>query len=572
MLFGDWGTSRLYVLGLAFFFSGYSSLWYMLAMSALLVAVGWAYDVICQHFPDGGGVYSAARQRSKILSLVGALLLCADYVVTAALSALDAFHYLHLPHAEWWAAGGIALVGVINYFGPSKAGVVAMWVALCTVLLTGVIAISAIPYLGNIHVEPLKGTPIHWWSQFTLIILAISGVEAVANMTGIMVKPVAATARKAIWPVLAEIVIFNLLLTLAMHALPPSLLGVGNPEQAEVARNTMLNILAEHYVGPTFAWASKFVFAALLLSAVNTAVTDLVSVQFMLSRDNELPGAFGGLNRWGMPLLPLVVGTLMPLLTVLIYPEVDQLAELYAIGVVGAIAINVGSCATNRKLGLKHYETAGFVLLGLFLLGIWLTIAYEKPRALAFAGGIVALGLIGSTVSKHNKSWNRWVISGDPAKALPAIPEMSPVLTGNNGSVGPRKRIFVATRGNPKLLTFAFDYAKSQNAEVWVAFIRHIAVNVGPADDRDAAGDMEAQMVNRMTASIAEHYDVPWRFIYATATNIPESLLEIAATHAVDTLVLGATRRGSLWRVMKGDVIGEVAELLPEGIQLLIHA
>ncbi|MFT3786804.1 MAG: hypothetical protein QM770_11655 [Tepidisphaeraceae bacterium] len=43
LLFGDWGTSRLYVLGLAFFFAGGSSFWLMLAMSLLILAVGWGY-------------------------------------------------------------------------------------------------------------------------------------------------------------------------------------------------------------------------------------------------------------------------------------------------------------------------------------------------------------------------------------------------------------------------------------------------------------------------------------------------------------------------------------------------
>jgi amino acid transporter len=98
MLFGDWGTSRLYVLGLAFSFTGHASVWFMGAMCLLLVAVGWAYEVICRNFPDGGGVYSAARKRSESLAVIGGLLLCADYVVTAALSALDAFHYCHVGH------------------------------------------------------------------------------------------------------------------------------------------------------------------------------------------------------------------------------------------------------------------------------------------------------------------------------------------------------------------------------------------------------------------------------------------------------------------------------------------
>src|SRR5688500_7316751 len=100
LLYGDWGTSRLYVLGLALFFARGASFWLIVAMSALILAVGWAYTQICRIYPDGGGVYTAAKHRSRMLAVIGALLLFADYVVTASLSSLDAFHYFNLPHND----------------------------------------------------------------------------------------------------------------------------------------------------------------------------------------------------------------------------------------------------------------------------------------------------------------------------------------------------------------------------------------------------------------------------------------------------------------------------------------
>src|SRR5438067_7748248 len=66
-------------------------------MSLLIVGVGWAYSRICRIYPDGGGVYTAAKSKSRTLAVIGALLLFADYTVTASLSALDAFHYFGLP-------------------------------------------------------------------------------------------------------------------------------------------------------------------------------------------------------------------------------------------------------------------------------------------------------------------------------------------------------------------------------------------------------------------------------------------------------------------------------------------
>src|SRR5262245_26754555 len=103
LLFGDWGTSRLYVLGIALLFAGRTSFWLILAMSVLIVGVGWAYTQICRIYPDGGGVYTAAKHKSRTLAVIGALLLFADYTVTASLSALDAFHYFGFPlqrHAQ----------------------------------------------------------------------------------------------------------------------------------------------------------------------------------------------------------------------------------------------------------------------------------------------------------------------------------------------------------------------------------------------------------------------------------------------------------------------------------------
>ena len=128
-------------------------------MSVLLVGVGWSYEIICRLFPDGGGVYSSARHRSQLLAVIGGLLLCADYVVTASLSCLDAFHYLEaalgfggldvlgLPIEAVLAAATILAIGGLNYFGPTKTGTIAMFIALATVALTLVIGVRAVLHL-----------------------------------------------------------------------------------------------------------------------------------------------------------------------------------------------------------------------------------------------------------------------------------------------------------------------------------------------------------------------------------------------------------------------------------------
>src|ERR1700736_4427050 len=135
ILYGDWGTSKAYVIGLAFAIAGYSSFWLIAAMSVLTALVAINYMAICRHYPDGGGVYASVRHRSEIISIVGAFLLIADYIVTAAISALSAFQYLGVAHPEIFAALAIALIGGLNYFGPKHTGGLAFLVSVPTAIV-----------------------------------------------------------------------------------------------------------------------------------------------------------------------------------------------------------------------------------------------------------------------------------------------------------------------------------------------------------------------------------------------------------------------------------------------------
>jgi len=48
ILYGDWGTSKAYVIGLAFAIAGYSSFWLIAAMCALTALVGFNYMIVCR--------------------------------------------------------------------------------------------------------------------------------------------------------------------------------------------------------------------------------------------------------------------------------------------------------------------------------------------------------------------------------------------------------------------------------------------------------------------------------------------------------------------------------------------
>ena len=49
------------------------------------------------------------------------------------------------------------------------------------------------------------------------------------------------------------------------------------------------------------------------------------------------------------------------------------------------------------------------------------------------------------------------------------------------------------------------------------------------------------------------------------------TILDLAATLGIDFLMLGASHRVSMIKLLKGNVTGKVAAGLPEDIQLIIH-
>src|SRR6202171_3223811 len=288
LLYGDWGTSKAYVIGLALLAAGFSSLPIILAVCALTGLVGINYIVICRHFPDGGGVYSAARSQGRLLAVVGSLLLLADLTVTAALSGWSALTYITsgAEHIAWikflrdhialTTIAVLLLMGVINFFGPKHSGSLAVALALPTVLVVIVLIGISAPHLTTRFLQPRQESIGTLWVQFVGVILALSGAESIANVTGVMKldpgstmdKPsVARESVKAIVPVAIEVVVGTALLGWAMLSLPSVMtktLGLTSREDITAAlakRNEdMLRFIGEQFGAASFGTAFGDIF------------------------------------------------------------------------------------------------------------------------------------------------------------------------------------------------------------------------------------------------------------------------------------------------------------------------
>jgi amino acid transporter/nucleotide-binding universal stress UspA family protein len=604
ILYGDWGTSKAYVIGLAFAVAGYASFWLIAAMCVLTALVGLNYMVICRLYPDGGGVYASVRHRSEVISIVGAFLLIADYLVTAAISALSAFQYLGVPHPEKFAAAAILIIGLLNLLGPKQTGGLAFLISVPTVIVVIALGLFSLPHLGEAfaHLQPLHGTLAQNWAGFVGIVLALSGVEAIANATGVMKldpgstddRPsVVKTSTPAILIVMIEVCVFTALLGLAMHALSGLQIvssDVNAPGAAGV-RDYMLRYMGQIFVGglwgPVFGHIFGFivsiVFTLLLLSAVNTAIVDLIMIQFLMSRDREVPAVFQRLNKWGVPKAGMVLATVVPVLLVILVKDMAGLADLYAVGVVGAIATNLGATATDRKLSIKSWERA--LMFGTFIVmaAIEMSLLIDKPNARYFAVTILAVGLILRGLVQERRAKKEAVIPAAPPRDVAAVhapslagsgpagrtassPTTEPAITTALGA----ESILCAIRGTGRTLDFALREARETGRRLYLLFVREQAFMTEQDVKRKWQEDPEASAI--FGAAKQQAGNCTPLFAYAVSPSAAETIVDVAATLGASRVILGAPQRSALINLLRGNVIREVSNSLPEEIDLLVYA
>jgi amino acid transporter/nucleotide-binding universal stress UspA family protein len=592
ILYGDWGTSKAYVIGLAFAVGGYSSFWLIAAMCLLTALVGVNYMAICKHYPDGGGVYASVRHRSEIISIVGAFLLIADYIVTAALSALSAFEYFNVTHPERYAAGAIVMIGLLNVFGPKHTGGLAFLVSVPTAVVVVLLGFFCLPHLQDAvqHLQPLTGGFAKNWKGFVGVVLALSGVEAIANSTGVMkLNPgttdanpnVSKTSTPSILWVMLEVCLFTALLSLAMNALSGMTINAADPIHPDVdapghpgVRDYMLRYMGQMFVGGVFGPAAghvaglvvSVVFGFLLLSAVNTAIVALIGISFLMSRDGELPPQFQRLNEFGVPNLGLIVATVIPAILVVVVQDMSGLADLYAVGVVGAIATNLGACSTDKKLHLVTWERGLMFVTFLIMLAIELSLLVDKPAARIFASTVLLAGLfLRGLASEQATRQKAALVAAAPQPTPVPLPPLNFNMENVDGAP-----IMCAVRGLGRTLDYAIQEARETRRPLYLLFVRALPVLTEQDCKKKWQDDEQAREVFLAAKSKANGHPVfP---CYAVSDSVADTIVDIAATMGASSLILGAPERKGLAFLLRGNIIRDISDNLPDEIHLLVYA
>jgi nucleotide-binding universal stress UspA family protein len=325
----------------------------------------------------------------------------------------------------------------------------------------------------------------------------------------------------------------------------------------------MLAFMAGRYVGAWGEWPVRIIGGLLLLSATNTAVNGLMSITYVMSRDNELPGFFQKLNGFGAPWIGAIVAAGVPALILLIFHDLETLASLYAIGVVGAVALDCLLAATHPRMRAWWRKTA-VGLLGVFLVVVWVTLAFTKVPALIFVSIVMAVGLALRALTKLSAKRRP-----KPSLLRRAIMEQLPE------DALFRKKLLLATAGSDEMADAALSLAKAENAALVVTYVRPVALNYKIEAENVFNLDTDPAAQNLFT-DFLEHghrYGVPVIPMYDVGTNAPELIAEFAAMNAVEKVLIGTSRRGAIHHILKGSFQRRLESLLPPEIpvQVLSH-
>ena len=126
--------------------------------------------------------------------------------------------------------------------------------------------------------------------------------------------------------------------------------------------------------------------------------------------------------------------------------------------------------------------------------------------------------------------------------------------------------ILVAARGWTPALQFALEECRVRHVQLLVLYIREVAVNIDMGSNWQNDPDAKALF----TRLEAEAPSLKVSKLYSVSDSPADTIIDMAATFGVDSVVLGGSRRATLVNLLKGNVVARVAANLPDSMHLIV--
>jgi APA family basic amino acid/polyamine antiporter len=451
--YGNVGSSIYYALGLvASFALGLTPLVYLIA-GGLFVMTAMTYAEAATNFPEAGGSSSFARRAfNELVSFFAAWGQMLNYIITVAISAFFVPHYLAvfwepLSHSPGDIIGGIVIVvllSAVNVVGVTESArlnfvlAVVDFATQALLLLLGVfLVLNFQTLIDNVHLWTAP-TVSDFILSITIAMISYTGIETISNLAEEAREPRKLIPRSMAFVVLAVMLIYSGLPSVALSALPVTQAPDGSytTQLADtyagdpilgIVRNMDLGVfqtVAEYYVG--------ILAATILLIASNAGIFGVSRLTYSMGQYQQLPDRIRRISpRFRTP--ALAIGVFGAIACVVIIPgQAEFLGTLYAFGAMLSFTIAhvalIGlrwrlARSRMRKLpgdveveGEEAWYRAPFnvrvrgvdvplfaVIGGLGTFGAWIAVMGLYTTTLLVGMGWMAVGLVSYYVYRRSK-------------------------------------------------------------------------------------------------------------------------------------------------------------------------
>lgn len=585
IVYADIGTSIYYVPGILSRDVGASAASFVLATGFAFVFLAAKYAGIAARYPNGGGVVSVSQEAfGPRVGALGGMLILVDYFLTAAISAVSGITYLAtvIPLHELakvpLVVFALALLGLINWVGireSALSSLIAAVASLVTLAIVGVLTAVQIDAsdwarigdsLTSAGQIPLSAAVTGYAAAW----LSFSGLESLAQISPAMADPRRRTAALAMGFVALTVLATSPLLT----AFSTTLL-----DPAQIDPDALQAELALAQGGPILRVFVVIAASGLLLFAANTAVVGAYHVFSALAEAQFLPHLLLRRSpRFGTPALAIFVSTAVPAVIVIAtFADVAALGALYAFGLLGAFVL--ASTAVDRLRILEGDTGLKFVIgvaTSVLVIVAWATNLIEKPAATVF-GGALTLAMLAIALVQHGDirvpRRAAPMVTAEEAERLaaerPAAMRLLTLAEALDLKGLYPVRTLVCLRGpNERVVEEAAIHARGRDEHnVAVLYIDEVPGLFVP---RDTEPTRDARDVLVTAAEWFQRHEITALPIWRIAQSAGDAIADVAAELGIDAVFIGTSRRGTLWRMLRGSAITRLVAATPAQTRIVI--
>jgi amino acid transporter len=409
-------TSVFYAPAEAFRFIGLSAIPFIAITSLLVRFISTRLTEIAEilehHKLIGGGVYSFSYLvLGPLVSFVAVSSIMVDYILTACISAVSAVSnassFFPLSHtalivtvlAIIWGVAGLNILGIRENARFTFLIFVAAAIIMLNLIVSGLLHLDA-QAMGQIHqasTQTIKrvtsgsilGNYGSFISSIAFCILAYSGVESVIQTAGFVRSW--KDIRKAYWFLALTVgLVTPLMATLVLSA--------------NIDFKAHEGDLITHYAtllnGVPFGIAVAALASFTLTMAVNTAYVASSELMERVAHRYGFHWFIAVNRRHSLYRIHLFSAVFFSIIVVLTMGSQEELANMYALGLVASFCINMGSLILYRYFkgtaeGMTYYTSRlGTLILWIILVSCFIFLAIDKPHATMLWGAVTGLMLI----------------------------------------------------------------------------------------------------------------------------------------------------------------------------------